>query len=227
MSRGPRYKLGPEEDKIVEHVMSAMRAAGYTDKRCRDQRSGLRGVLRRGYGLLRTPEGRSALVQERQTVAARYAVKKAMGLIAAVYGLEVGISLSRKGVASVDRHLSSTAFWPPSLSESFDLQSAAAKLVERRDKANNGLGRPAQGRTWGEMAEALKKGNRTRRAGWSEYTYLEWKPSAGEVFLFNGIGSDEELARGEIEWVGRTYLPTAGALIADDWVFYTKKGCEL
>jgi hypothetical protein len=166
-------------------------------------------------------------------------------------------------VASVNRHLPSTAIWPTAdaLVASFDLDSAAAKLVERRTRTNHGPGRPARGRTcqiegcggkflakgycakhyqqaqrealranrrltWGEMAEALKKGNRTRRAGWYEYTYLEWKPSAGEVFIMRGIGSDEEIARGEIEWVGNTHTPTAGDLIADDWAFYTDLGGE-
>lgn len=228
MSKGPRYKLSPEDDKLVAQVLSVMQEAGYTDKRRRDQRSNLRGLLSRGYDLLRTPEGRSALAQEKTSYPAQKAVKKSMGLIATVYGLEVGITLSRKGVVSVHRHLSSNALWPPSdaLAASFDLDSAAARLTERRNSTNHGPGRPVRGRTWGEMVEALKKGNRMRRSTWPEHAFLAWKPSAGEVFIFNAIGSDEEIARGEIEWVGKTHTPTTGDLIADDWAFYTDLGGE-
>jgi hypothetical protein len=228
MSKGPRYKLSPEDGKIVEQVLSVMQEAGYTDKSCRDRRSNLRGLLSRGYDLLRTPEGRSALAQERTSYPAQKAVKKSMGLIATVYGLEVGITLSRKGVVSVHRHLSSTALWPPAdaLAASFDLASAADRLTERRNSTNHGPGRPVRGRTWGEMVEALKKGNRMTRSTWAGPTYLEWKPSAGEVFIFNAIGSDEECARREIEWAGKTHIPTTGDLIADDWAFYTAQGSE-
>ena len=57
-----RIRLSPQENRLVAQVIGVMEKVGYTEKRVKDQKATLRGTLRRGYAVLRTPEGRSSCV---------------------------------------------------------------------------------------------------------------------------------------------------------------------
>ena len=133
----PRIKLSPDEGEIVAQVAISLSGAGYSDKSRHNARSNLRGLMKRGYSLLRTPEGRSARLQEPGSYAAKRAVQRSMGFVATVYGLETGLHLSRQGVVSVHQHLPDNALWPSAavLTSGFDLVAAVKRLMARRVSA--------------------------------------------------------------------------------------------
>jgi len=121
--------LTPEESRLVGIVVETMVESGYAESTVNLGRGTLRGILKGGYVALRTPDGRRILLQGRGTPASRKAAKSAMARVSSVFGLEVGLHLSRKGEVSLHRHLPQNAYWPPirDLLDSLDRKRAVER----------------------------------------------------------------------------------------------------
>ena len=154
-----RIRLSPQENRLVAQVIGVMEKVGYTEKRVKDQKATLRGTLRRGYAVLRTPEGRSSCVTLPSTYGGRKGRHKTLAMIAQVYGVNATLHLSRKGEVSLHQYIPPEAVWPEigTLLLGFDETKAVEELTaQRREKLHPGAGRPPKQTTLNEAIAALQ-----------------------------------------------------------------------
>jgi hypothetical protein len=165
-----RYKLSDNKKLVVEQVVSVMRGAGYAPRTVELGTTTLRGVLNR-YEDLRTLSDRVEAMQKRPSYASQKTLKRDLSRLAAVYGLEVGLHLSRKG--EVTKHDATCPDWPTiaGLLSRFDRESALQRLAPQREAKDKGGGRPRdveRPRALGLAVAALQAA--MRQAGIEEMT---------------------------------------------------------